>query len=60
MGDFIQVGAHGTGALIAPVDQYVTSIKLVTPSRGAIELLAKDGELFQLAKVGLGCLGVVA
>ena len=60
MGGFIQVGAHGTGARIAPVDHYVTSIKLVTPGRGTIELSAEDGELFQLAKVGLGCLGVVA
>ena len=60
MGGFIQVGAHGTGALIAPVDHYVTSIKLVTPAQGTIELSEKDGELFQLAKVGLGCLGVVS
>jgi L-galactono-1,4-lactone dehydrogenase len=59
MGGFIQVGAHGTGARIAPVDHYVTSIKMVTPGRGTIELSAEDGELFQLAKVGLGCLGVV-
>lgn len=60
MGGFIQVGAHGTGARIAPVDQYVTSLKLVTPSRGTLDLSEDDGELFQLAKVGLGCLGVVA
>lgn len=60
MGGFIQVGAHGTGARIAPVDHYVTSLKLVTPAKGTMELSAQDGELFQLAKVGLGCLGVVA
>lgn len=60
MGGFIQVGAHGTGARIAPVDEYVTAIKLVTPGRGTLELTADDGELFQLAKVGLGCLGIVA
>jgi L-galactono-1,4-lactone dehydrogenase len=60
MGGFVQVGAHGTGKAIAPVDHYVTRLKLVTPSQGTIELTeAHDGELFHLAKVGLGCLGVV-
>eukprot|EP00957_Ditylum_brightwellii_P189817 14450757-Ditylum_brightwellii.AAC.1 len=61
MGGFTQVGAHGTGAKIAPVDHYVTSLKLVTPAKGTIELNEKDdGELFHLAKVGLGCLGIVS
>mmetsp|Transcript_322 Transcript_322/g.561 ORF Transcript_322/g.561 Transcript_322/m.561 type:complete len:603 (+) Transcript_322:83-1891(+) len=60
MGGFIQVGAHGTGARIAPVDHYVTKLKLVTPAKGTIELTEADGEQFQMAKVGLGCLGVVA
>jgi L-galactono-1,4-lactone dehydrogenase len=60
MGGFVQVGAHGTGKYIAPVDEYVTSMKLVTPGKGTVVLTKdKDGELFQLAKVGLGCLGVV-
>ena len=60
MGGFTQVGAHGTGRLIGPVDHYVTKLKLVTPGLGTIEL-SKDHfpELFELAKVGLGCLGVV-
>lgn len=60
MGGFIQVGAHGTGARIAPVDHYVTKLKLVTPAKGTMELTEADGDLFQMAKVGLGCLGVVA
>jgi L-galactono-1,4-lactone dehydrogenase len=61
MGGFVQVGAHGTGRSIAPVDHYVTQLKLVTPSRGLITLSEQDDdpELFHLAKVGLGCLGVV-
>ena len=59
MGGFIQVGAHGTGKAIAPVDHYVTQLKLVTPARGTITLTEKDGDLFHMAKVGLGCLGVV-
>jgi L-galactono-1,4-lactone dehydrogenase len=58
MGGFIQVGAHGTGRMVAPVDHYVTKLKLVTPGKGIIEL-SKGDELFELAKVGLGCLGIV-
>lgn len=38
VGGFIQVGAHGTGATIPPVDEQVVSMKLVTPARGTIEL----------------------
>ena len=62
MGGFVQVGAHGTGATIAPVDHYVTKLKLITPALGPIVLTNEkaDAQLFQLAKVGLGCLGVVA
>jgi L-galactono-1,4-lactone dehydrogenase len=60
MGGFTQIGAHGTGMAIAPVDQYVTKLKIVTPGRGTIELTKeKDGRLFELARVGLGLLGVV-
>ena len=64
MGGFVQVGAHGTGRCIAPVDHYVTNIKLVTPAQGLVELSRDDEDpqkrtLFELAKVGLGCLGVV-
>lgn len=64
MGGFVQVGAHGTGKAIAPVDHYVTKLKLVTPGQGTIELTdheerEEDQELFHLAKVGLGCLGIV-
>jgi len=59
MGGFVQVGAHGTGRCIAPVDHYVTRIKMVTPAKGTVTLTKEDGEMFELAKVGLGCLGIV-
>ena len=59
MGGFVQIGAHGTGRCIAPVDHYVTKLKIVTPGRGTVVLTPEDGEMFELAKVGLGCLGVV-
>jgi L-galactono-1,4-lactone dehydrogenase len=60
MGGFTQIGAHGTGMAVAPVDEYVTKLKIVTPGRGTIELSKeKDGRLFELARVGLGLLGVI-
>eukprot|EP00529_Nitzschia_sp_RCC80_P011657 CAMPEP_0113486334 /NCGR_PEP_ID=MMETSP0014_2-20120614/24943_1 /TAXON_ID=2857 /ORGANISM="Nitzschia sp." /LENGTH=572 /DNA_ID=CAMNT_0000380003 /DNA_START=73 /DNA_END=1788 /DNA_ORIENTATION=+ /assembly_acc=CAM_ASM_000159 len=60
MGGFVSVGAHGTGRLIASVDEYVTKLKIVTPGKGTITLTKEDhGRLFELARVGLGCLGVV-
>lgn len=60
LGGFFQVGAHGTGAAIPPVDEQVVAMKLVTPNLGTIELSHKQNPwLFRMAKVGLGALGVV-
>ncbi|KAK9289581.1 hypothetical protein L1049_007737 [Liquidambar formosana] len=60
-GGIIQVGAHGTGARLPPIDEQVISMKVVTPARGTIEISKeKDPELFYLARCGLGGLGVVA
>ena len=33
-----QVGAHGTGATIPPVDEQVVAMKLVTPALGTLHL----------------------
>jgi len=61
IGGFTQVSAHGTGARIPPVDETVVALKVVTPGAGTLRLSAdQDPELFKLARVGLGCLGVVA
>lgn len=61
VGGIIQVGAHGTGARLPPIDEQVVSMKLVTPAKGTIEISKdKDPELFYLARCGLGGLGVVA
>ncbi|KAF7071579.1 hypothetical protein CFC21_076854 [Triticum aestivum] len=61
VGGIIQVGAHGTGAKLPPIDEQVISMKLVTPAKGTIELSReKDPDLFYLARCGLGGLGVVA
>ncbi|CAI6008176.1 unnamed protein product [Closterium sp. NIES-65] len=60
IGGFIQVGAHGTGAAIPPVDEQVLAIKLVTPGKGTLHLTPEaDPDLFYLARCGLGALGVV-
>lgn len=57
----LQVGAHGTGARLPPIDEQIISMKLVTPAKGTIELSReKDPELFYLARCGLGGLGVVS
>lgn len=66
IGGYTQTGAHGTGATLPPVDEQVVSMKLVTPAEGTMELssanakTAQEAELFRLARVGLGALGVVA
>lgn len=61
IGGIVQVGAHGTGARLPPIDEQVISMKLVTPAKGTIEVSKeKDPELFYLARCGLGALGVVA
>ncbi|KAH7511782.1 hypothetical protein FEM48_Zijuj12G0019200 [Ziziphus jujuba var. spinosa] len=61
IGGIIQVGAHGTGARLPPIDEQIIGMKLVTPAKGTIELSKeKNPELFYLARCGLGGLGVVA
>lgn len=61
IGGIIQVGAHGTGARLPPIDEQVVSLKLITPAKGTIEISKeKDPDLFYLARCGLGGLGVVA
>ncbi|PIA53722.1 hypothetical protein AQUCO_00900362v1 [Aquilegia coerulea] len=61
IGGIVQVGAHGTGASLPPMDEQIISMKLVTPAKGTIEVSKeKNPELFYLARCGLGALGVVA
>ncbi|KAJ3681053.1 hypothetical protein LUZ60_015542 [Juncus effusus] len=61
IGGIIQVGAHGTGAKLPPIDEQVISMKLVTPAKGTIVISKEeDPEFFYLARCGLGALGVVA
>ncbi|KAI8814528.1 hypothetical protein BJ742DRAFT_266386 [Cladochytrium replicatum] len=63
IGGFIQTGAHGSGAQIAPVDDFVVDMKLVTPGLGTLDLSPDNEdqrELFYFARCGLGALGIVA
>lgn len=60
IGGFYQVGAHGTGAKIPPVDEQIVSMKIVTPAKGTLTVSRESNpEIFRLARVGLGALGVV-
>ncbi len=55
------MSAHGTGATVPPVDEFVVGLKLVTPGKGTITLSRDENpELFKLARVGLGALGIVS
>jgi L-galactono-1,4-lactone dehydrogenase len=61
---FTQVSAHGTGARIPPADEQVVALRLVSPAKGTLDLRADasdpaERELFEMARCGLGCLGVV-
>eukprot|EP00899_Mesostigma_viride_P000967 jgi/Mesvir1/10871/Mv14212-RA.1 len=61
MGGWTQVAAHGTGASLPTVEEQIVRMKLVTPAKGSLELSDESNpELFSLAKVGLGALGVVS
>eukprot|EP00962_Isochrysis_galbana_P038712 scaffold13771_cov105-Isochrysis_galbana.AAC.1 len=61
IGGFIQVGPHGTGASIPPVDEQVVRMTLISPALGPIALSSEsEPRLFRLARVGLGALGVVS
>lgn len=64
LGGFTQVGAHGTGITISPVDEQVMAMRLISPAAGDIELSASEDPdtdaLFRLARTSLGALGVVA
>ena len=61
IGGFMQVGAHGTGAAIPPVDEQVVAFKLHTPGLGELNISEeKCPKLFHLAKVSFGWLGVVS
>lgn len=62
IGGFTQVGAHGTGASIPPVDEQVVAMKLITPAAGELDLSLYDDDpsLFHLARTSMGLLGIVA
>lgn len=64
VGGFVNAGAHGTGALIPPVDDFVLSMTIVTPALGAVTVSRGDVGLqkvvFDMCRVGLGAFGVAA
>ena len=64
VGGFVNAGAHGTGALIPPVDDFVLSMTIITPAFGAVTVSRGDAGLnkmvFDMCRVGLGAFGVAA
>ncbi|CAK4326332.1 unnamed protein product [Aphanomyces euteiches] len=54
-----QAGCHGTGAAIPPMEEQILSMEIVTPAEGRLTLNDPSDPCFQLAKCGLGALGVV-
>lgn len=58
IGGFVQVGAHGTGATLPPVDDRCVEMTLATPARGVVTLTEGDDH-FSLCRVGLGACGVL-
>ena len=61
IGGFTQVGAHGTGATVPPLDETVCKLKLVTPAKGEVTLSLADpddGAALRVARCGVGALGV--
>ncbi|MEW5306294.1 MAG: hypothetical protein WDW36_008767 [Sanguina aurantia] len=60
IGGYTQIGAHGTGAALPSVDEHVVAMTLATPGLGVLQLSTdEEPELFRMARVGLGGLGVV-
>jgi len=53
IGGFVSVGAHGTGAKIPPVDEFVTALTLVTPSKHGVVKMTEKG-VVPFGKVGFG------
>ena len=61
IGGFTQVGAHGTGATVPPIDETVVGMKLVTPGKGTLDLTIEDTPgILKMARCGIGSLGVAA
>jgi L-galactono-1,4-lactone dehydrogenase len=62
VGGFVSVGAHGTGASIPPVDEFVVGLTMVTPSQQGVVRMTEQshGSLFALARLGLGGLGILS
>lgn len=59
LGGFYQVGAHGTGKLIPPVEEQIVEATFVTPT-GKILRLSKDSDvLFDFLKLNLGTMAIM-
>ena len=55
----ISTGTHGTGLRFGCLSTQVAELRLMTASGDTLDLDASDGDTFEAARLGLGCLGVV-
>jgi L-galactono-1,4-lactone dehydrogenase len=61
MAGWTQVAAHGTGCTLPTVEEQIVSMKISTPTEGLLTLSSTSlPHIFRMAKVGLGCIGVVS
>uniref|UniRef100_A0A6B2L2Q7 FAD-binding PCMH-type domain-containing protein n=1 Tax=Arcella intermedia TaxID=1963864 RepID=A0A6B2L2Q7_9EUKA len=61
LGGLIQVGAHGTGATIPPMEEQVVELNMVCPGTGPNVLSReKSPDLFRIVLVGLGSFGIIS
>lgn len=60
MGGWTQVAAHGTGCSLSTVDEMIEKMTIALPVGGLMPLSRSNNpHIFNLAKVGLGSVGVV-
>lgn len=55
----VSTGTHGTGVRFGSLPSLVQSLRLVRADGRRMDLSRADGDLFQAARLSLGCLGVI-
>lgn len=60
IGGVVSTGTHGTGRVAGSFSAQVTRLELVTPEGDLLNLDARDGERFRVARLALGMLGILS
>jgi L-gulonolactone oxidase len=59
VGGAIATGTHGTGIRLGSLSTLVRNVRLVKADGSVLDLSRTDGDVFEAARLHLGCLGVV-